>query len=867
MKIIADLHMHSKYARATSPNLGIESLEKWGKIKGLNLIGTGDFQHPKHWVDINSLLTEREGILYTKTGFPFILQTEISLMFSQGGKRRAVHLVVLAPSLAVGGKIIDYLKSKGRIDYDGRPIFGITARDFVKDLKGIDKMIEIIAAHCLLPDEKIICNSNIKKISEINIGEEVLAHKGIYKKVTNTFKRDYNGNIFKIQPYYFNEGISVTSEHPFLAIKTVKKCSYVRGLCKPNSIAKGKHVCKKKHYEKYKTEWIKAENLEVNDVLLYPRIKKVIDKQDIDLFDILPSDQFVEKGEKIAFKSGRQDKKIKKKIEITPELCRLIGYYLAEGYIIKEKNSVQFSFGKHESEYINDVVNLMELCFGVKLAKMRDRHGYELYFYSKIIVGFFETLFYEKDRSLKAPFKKLPPWMLYLPKEKQAELFKGWWRGDTGVSVSELLIQQMKLICLRLGIIPSIYKMEKERHRAYGSQINGRKIIASHDCFSMHNLSFFKDDFNLLEDNVFKKFKTKLGRRHGWIDEDYVYLPIKEIKKFNYKGFVYNLEVEEDNSYVTSSATVHNCMTPWFGIFGSDTGFDTLKDCFLDMTGEIYAIESGMSADPEMLWRLDEKVNIVSFSDAHSAWPFRIGREATILDISGLSYDLVIDAIRTGRGLIGTIETPPEYGKYHFDGHRNCNFSCGPEETKRLGGICPKCGKAMTIGVEHRVELIAKFERGHKSDSGKKFYKILPLQEIISLVYGWKMENKKTWDVYNGIIEKFENELSILLDVGYDELIEKGIDKKIVELILLGREGKLKVKPGYDGEYGVLEFEGVEKKIEKIKEVKKNGEIKREDEKVGEGVGEVKGKDKGPIEEKRIVRIVKKKEERQVKLF
>lgn len=390
-RIFADLHIHSKYSRATSKNLSLGNLEKYARIKGLDLLGTGDFQHPKHWQDIDKDLTEKEGIFYSKTGFPFILQTEISLMFSQGGKRRAVHLIVFSQSKEVALEIIKYLLSRGRIDYDGRPIFGITGRDFVRDLKNISDDIEIIAAHC---------------------------------------------------------------------------------------------------------------------------------------------------------------------------------------------------------------------------------------------------------------------------------------------------------------------------------------------------------------------------------------------------------------------------MTPWFGIYGSDSGFDSLQECFGDQTEKIYAVESGMSASPDMLWRFKERVNIVSFSDSHSFWPFRLGREATIFEVGELSYKEIIKAIRTGEGLTGTIETPPEYGKYHYDGHRNCNFSCSSEETRKLNGICPKCGKKLTIGVDYRVGEIAKEGEGYKPEGAKMFWKLLPLHELIALNLESGMESKKTWEIYNGLIGKFGNEFKILLDVSRKDLLNEEIDEKLVELILLNRKGKLLVKPGFDGEYG-----------------------------------------------------------------
>jgi len=400
MEIIADLQIHSKYARATSKNLSIENLEKYARIKGLGLLGVGDFQHPLRRQEINEKLTEDDkGILRTATGFPFLWQTEVSLMYSRGGKRRAVHLLIFAPNTKIADEITKYLGSKGRLDYDGRPIFGVDSEILVKDLKDIDDGIEIIPAHC---------------------------------------------------------------------------------------------------------------------------------------------------------------------------------------------------------------------------------------------------------------------------------------------------------------------------------------------------------------------------------------------------------------------------MTPWFGLFGSKSGFDSLQECFGEQVKHIHAIESGMSADPAMLWRFDEiaagKARVVSFSDAHSFWPWRIGREATIFDFEELSYDNFMKAIRTGQGIKATIETPPEYGKYHWDGHRNCNFSCEPKKTRELNGKCPVCGKPLIIGVEYRVEEIAKEKPGFRPENARPFYKLLPLHEVIALAYGTKMESTKAWEVYNSIIKEFDNEFNILMKVSEEKMLSKGFDEKLVHLILKNREEKIKVKPGFDGEYGIAQL-------------------------------------------------------------
>jgi uncharacterized protein (TIGR00375 family) len=257
------------------------------------------------------------------------------------------------------------------------------------------------------------------------------------------------------------------------------------------------------------------------------------------------------------------------------------------------------------------------------------------------------------------------------------------------------------------------------------------------------------------------------------------------------------MEISEDIEIIPA-----HIWTPWFGIFGSMSGFDSLKECFKEQFDNIHAIETGMSSDPEMNWRISELENksIVSFSDAHSFWPFRLGREATIFHKTD-SYSGIIEQIRN-KSFFATIETDPAYGKYHWDGHRLCNFSCSPEESKKLNGICPVCKKPLVIGVDNRVEQLASHEKGFKTKDAKPFYKLLPLHELISLVLESPLESKKTWKEYNSLIEKFGNEFNILLNVSKEEFAGKEVSEKFIDIILRNREEKIKVKPGYDGEYG-----------------------------------------------------------------
>ncbi|MDD5192793.1 MAG: endonuclease Q family protein [Candidatus Nanoarchaeia archaeon] len=243
--------------------------------------------------------------------------------------------------------------------------------------------------------------------------------------------------------------------------------------------------------------------------------------------------------------------------------------------------------------------------------------------------------------------------------------------------------------------------------------------------------------------------------------------------------------------------------TPWFGIFGSRSGFNSLKEAFEDKADRIHAIETGMSSDPEMNWRIKglNKKSIVSFSDSHSFWPWRIGREATIF-LGELSYKNILKQIREN-SFKATVETDPGYGIYHWDGHRDCNFSCSPNKSKEINNICPVCNKSLTIGVENRVEQLADNPLGFMPQNAKPYYKILPLHELIALAKASTLASKKTWQVYNSLIEKFGNEFNILLFVDKTELAKfLPNDALLVELIIKNRIGNIKVKPGYDGVYG-----------------------------------------------------------------
>jgi uncharacterized protein (TIGR00375 family) len=250
--------------------------------------------------------------------------------------------------------------------------------------------------------------------------------------------------------------------------------------------------------------------------------------------------------------------------------------------------------------------------------------------------------------------------------------------------------------------------------------------------------------------------------------------------------------------------------TPWFGVFGSKSGFDSLQECYQDQTSKIFAIETGLSSDPPMNWRLSalDSVALVSNSDAHSPNPWRLGREANVLDLPRLTYADVFDAIRRKdpARFLFTVEVDPSYGKYHFTGHKKCSASFPPEEANRMGNRCPKCGKKMTIGVMQRVEALADRPEGYTPPGVIPFRRLLPLYEVISFATGVnRLYAKSVVDLQDKLVSRFGNEFAVLLDAPEEELA-RVVPAKVAKAILTSREGRVRVVPGYDGVYGTPVF-------------------------------------------------------------
>jgi len=250
--------------------------------------------------------------------------------------------------------------------------------------------------------------------------------------------------------------------------------------------------------------------------------------------------------------------------------------------------------------------------------------------------------------------------------------------------------------------------------------------------------------------------------------------------------------------------------TPWFSVFGANSGFDSLEECFEEEARNIYAIETGLSSDPQMNWRISklDPITLISNSDAHS--PSRLGREANVFDCE-LSYKAICDVIKRKdrKKFLFTIEFFPEEGKYHYDGHRKCGVVLSPAESRKHKKLCPVCKKGLTVGVCHRVEELADREAGGMPETAVPFRHVIPLEEIVAEALGVAPSAVSVEREYMRIVRAFGNEFNVLLDCPLEEL-SRHVPCNIVEGIKRMRDGKVDIVPGHDGVFGKISLLGNE---------------------------------------------------------
>ncbi len=259
------------------------------------------------------------------------------------------------------------------------------------------------------------------------------------------------------------------------------------------------------------------------------------------------------------------------------------------------------------------------------------------------------------------------------------------------------------------------------------------------------------------------------------------------------------LEISEDAVLIPA-----HIWTPWFSVLGSKSGFNSIEECYRDLSHHIFTLETGLSSDPPMNWMVSklDRYTLMSNSDAHSA--ANIGREANLFDCE-MSYDAIMNALQHGakEGFLGTVEFFPQEGKYHFDGHRKCDICLSPQESKRYNGLCPKCAQRLTLGVMYRVVELADYAIGRKSPSALSYKSALSLDKILSEIMGTGPKSKKVQGEYRRLLGLLGPELPILLDLPLDS-IQKCGSSILTEAIRRVRNGKIHTFPGFDGQYGTI---------------------------------------------------------------
>jgi len=255
--------------------------------------------------------------------------------------------------------------------------------------------------------------------------------------------------------------------------------------------------------------------------------------------------------------------------------------------------------------------------------------------------------------------------------------------------------------------------------------------------------------------------------------------------------------------------------TPWFSLFGSRSGFDSLEECYGEYAKNIYVAETGLSSDPAMNWQVGglDRITLISNSDAHS--PRKIGREANAFNAK-MSYNEIKRILKTKdkNKFLFTIEFFPEEGKYHYDGHSSCNISLAPKESKAKNNLCPVCRRALTIGVLHRVDDLADRPLGFKPQNSIPFKNLIPLEEIIADVLDFGVNTQAVQKKYFELIRMFSNELEILLNTPA-EILARATTPEIARAIINSRAGKVEIKPGYDGVYGKIKVKRPRVKVKK----------------------------------------------------
>ena len=767
MKIVADLHIHSKYSRATSPGMELETLSKWAKIKGIDIVGTGDFTHPAWYKELQAKAIESDSGFLQYSGVNFCLSSEISCIYTQGGRGRRVHIVVLSPSLEIVAQINEALGKRFNLKSDGRPIIGASALELVDIVHGISEKNLVIPAHIWTPwfsvfgsmsgfdslkecfgekardiyavetglscyddETEILTEDGWKDVAKVKESDKVCtinsaSHEIEYQQPTKTFSYKYKGKMYRLRTKRVD--LLVTPNHNLF----YSPCDFRKP--KPYILKQAQELFGKSKRFKKDGIWrgITPEHFEL------PAAK-------------------LKHGSR--FYSGFRNKAAKL-LSIKPWL-KFFGFWIAEGWT---------TCGKKDGDYNVCVCNNNKELLG-EMKQCLEMMGFHPYMRKTVLrVRDFQLYNYLKEFG-KSGDKYIPLEIKRLSKEMLEIMLEYYIKGDghkygrsskglSATTISKRLRDDLQEIALKAGM-SAYYKIHQKKGTPFSSP--GQKGKIYKQSADSWNIYFIRRN----EHAVLPSTNKKYGHTEAWVD---------------YDGQVYCVSVPNHVVYIR-----RNGIPLWCG-----------------------------NSDPAMNWRLSEldRVQLLSNSDSHS--PEKIGREANVFDLDHATYEEMYEAIRYKQKgkLACTYEFYPEEGKYHYDGHRLCKVSFAPEETKKHNGICPVCKKPLTIGVMNRVEKLADRPEGYKPKGAAPFESLVPLKEVLGEALGKTPASKAVDAEYFKLIKAFGNEFAVL----HAPLarLKKAAGDRIAEAVKRVEEGKVKKVAGYDGEYGhIIIFDDGEKERE-----------------------------------------------------
>ena len=780
MSFIADFHIHSKYSRATSRDMDLESLDKWAKIKGIKVLGTGDFTHPEWLKNLKTKLEPAEsGLLKLKKGdggTRFILTAEISCIYSKtraaakggkedlssltNGKVRKIHILIFAPSFEAVEKINVQLCWIGNLKSDGRPILGLDAKELLKIVLNISNECLVVPGHIWTPwfslfgsksgfdsieecfeeyskyifagetglscydkETQVLTENGWKKFTGVHYNDKIctlnLKTNGIeFQNPTKIYHYYYRGKMYRLKTKRID--LLVTPNHKLL----YSPCDFRKA---PKFYLKEAELLFNKSKRFKKDGFWSGKNVQY---LILPAVKM---------------------NWGCRYYSGRSRIKPEKRIPIEPWL-KFFGFWIAEGWTTKGKNG---DYNVCLSNQNNALLSEMK--------KLLEGFGYDVYWEKKInniirVRNF--QLFHYLEQFGKCSDKFVPLEIKSLSRELLEIFLEYYIKGDghiygrngkglSATTTSLRLRDDLQEIALKIGF-SAYFKLHRKKGTPFRSPGYEYKRIYKQreDSWIIY---FIRKNLHTVLPSIIKK--------HDYVES-----------WANFKGPVFCVSVPNQVIYIR-----RNGIPVWCG-----------------------------NSDPAMNWRLSalDKIALISNSDSHS--PAKIGREANVFDTE-LSYPAITEAIKTKnpQKFLYTIEFFPEEGKYHYDGHRLCGISLSPKESKKYNNICPHCGKPLTIGVLNRVDSLADRSEGFKPQGAIPFKSLVPLQEIIADVFGVLPGAKQVEKEYKSLIEKFGNEFEILLNASRQNL-EISTLPEIAEGIERVREGKIYIEPGYDGVYGKI---------------------------------------------------------------